>query len=174
MKQLSAILAVLLAATAALAADKFWEQLTPAERAAAGLDQLTAEQQAALDRLAERYVKEGARQAVEVAKVRAKEEGKAEAMAVVMEKKKTTIGLAPREDDETEVVRARIDGDFRGWTGHTTFRLDNGQVWQQDASDSRFFPLMLNPEVEIRPAKLGGWKLTLLKEGLWIHVKRIH
>ena len=158
----------------ALAADKFWQQLTPEERAAAGLEQLTPEQQAALDRLAERYAKEGARHAVDAAWVKAKEEGKAEALAEVKEKKKVTIGLPPREDDETEVVRTRIVGDFRGWTGHTTFHLENDQVWQQESGDNRFFPKMVNPEVEIRPSRFGGWKLTLLKEGLWIRVKRLH
>jgi hypothetical protein len=29
------------------------------------------------------------------------------------------------------VVEASIDGDFEGWDGETTFRLSNGQVWQQ-------------------------------------------
>ena len=154
-------------------ADKFWQQLTAEERAAAGLDQLSAAQRTRLDQLAERYVKEGARQAVAVAQVKAKAEGKAEAIAEVKEQKKITIGLAPREEDETEVVRTRILGDFRGWTGRTTFTLVNNQVWQQEGGDNCFFPKMVDPEVEIRPARLGGWKLTLLKEGLWIRVKRI-
>ena len=150
-------------------ADKFWQQLTAEERAAAGLDQLSPDQRTRLDQLAERYVKEGARQAVAVAQVKAK----AEAIAEVKEKKKITLGLAPREDDEAEVVRTRILGDFRGWTGRTTFTLANNQVWQQEGGDNCFFPKMVDPEVEIRPARLGGWKLTLLKEGLWIRVKRI-
>jgi len=161
----------------AVAADKFWAQLTPEERAAAGLAELTGEQQVALDRLADRYAKEGARQAIEVAKVTAKAEGKvegkAEALATVAEKKKATIGLAPREDDETEVIRTKILGDFRGWNGHTTFQLENSQMWQQTDGESRYFPKMVDPAVEIRPSRLGGWKLTLLKEGLWIRVKRL-
>ena len=70
-------------------------------------------------------------------------------------------------------MRTRILGDFRGWTGRTTFTLANNQVWQQEGGDNCFFPKMVDPEVEIRPARLGGWKLTLLKEGLWIRVKRI-
>ena len=64
-------------------ADKFWQQLTAEERAAAGLDQLSPDQRTRLDQLAERYVKEGARQAVAVAQVKAKAEGKAEAIAEV-------------------------------------------------------------------------------------------
>ena len=154
-------------------ADEFWEQLTPEQRAAAGLERLSPAQREALDQLVAHFAKDGASRAVEVAKEKAREEGRAEARAAAQEKKKATIGLPPREDDETEVVRTRIVGDFRGWTGHTTFTLENGQVWQQETPENRFFPKMVDPEIEIRPSKFGGWKMTLLKEGLWIRVKRI-
>jgi hypothetical protein len=165
-----------LGAQAALA-DDFWDQLTPEQRAAAGVEQLTPEQRAALNQLVGHFAKEGTNKAVavavEVAKEKAREEGRAEARAAAQEKKKATIGLAPREDDETEVIRAHISGDFRGWTGHTLFTLDNGQVWQQETPENRFFPKMVDPEIEIRPSRFGGWKMTLLKEGLWIRVKRV-
>ena len=196
MNRFKAIAFFLALGAQAVAADEFWQQLTPEERAAAGLDQLTPDQRAVLDKLAARYAKEGARQAAEVAKEserravaaakegarraveaakeQAREEGRAEARAAAQEKKKASIGLAPREDDETEVVRTRILGDFRGWTGHTVFNLANGQVWEQASPEDRFFPKMVDPEVEIRPSRFGGWKMTLLKEGLWIRVKRIH
>jgi hypothetical protein len=155
------------------AADDFWQHLTPDERKAAGFDQLSAEQRALIDRLARRFAETQANQAIPVVVEKAREEGRAEARAAALEQKKATIGLAPREDDETEVIRTRISGDFRGWTGSTRFTLANDQVWQQDQSESRFFPLMVDPEVEIRPSRLGGWKMTLLKEGLWIRVKRV-
>ena len=183
MKQLSAIMAVLLAATTAPAAEKFWQQLTLAERATAGLDQLTPAQQAALDQLADRYAKAGARQAVEIVKAEAKaaaeaavkqarEEAKAAAKSEARQKKIENAGLAARDDDE--IIRTRISGDFRGWTGNTTFRLENGQVWQQIDKENRFFPKMVDPEVELVPSKWSGWKMTILKEGLWVKVKRIH
>ncbi len=156
-----------------LAADDFWQHLTPEERQAAGFDQLSAEQRALIDRLARRYAEARANQTIPVVAEKAREEGRAEARAAALEKKKATIGLAPREDDETEVIRTRISGEFRGWTGRTRFTLANDQVWQQDQSESRFFPLVVDPEVEIRPSRLGGWKMTLLKEGLWIRVKRV-
>jgi len=155
------------------AADDFWRQLTPDERKAAGYDQLSDEQRALIDRLARRFAERQANQAIPVITGKAREEGRAEARAEAQEKKKTSIGLAPREDDETEVIRTRISGEFRGWTGRTRFTLANDQVWQQDQSESRFFPLMVDPEVEIRPSRLGGWKMTLVKEGLWIRVKRV-
>jgi hypothetical protein len=156
-----------------LAADDFWQHLTPDERKAAGFDQLSAEQRALIDRLAKRFAETQANQAIPVAVEKAREAGRAEARAAALEQKKATIGLAPREDDETEVIRTRISGDFRGWTGRTRFTLANDQIWQQDQSESRFFPLTVDPEVEIRPSRLGGWKMTLLKEGLWIRVKRV-
>jgi hypothetical protein len=31
------------------------------------------------------------------------------------------------------VVESYIDGDFEGWDGETVFKLDNGQIWQQDS-----------------------------------------
>lgn len=155
-------------------ADDFWEQFTPEERQAAGYGQLTPEQRTLIERMAMRFAEARTKPAVAMAQEKAREAGRAEAEAANLAKKKANIGLAPREDDETEVVRTRIRGEFRGWTGHTTFRLSNDQVWQQDQPEDRFFPLMLDPEVEIRPSRLGGWKLTLLKHGLWIRVKRIH
>jgi hypothetical protein len=154
-------------------AEDFWAQLTPEERKAAGYDQLSPEQRAEIDRLAARFAEKRVRPAIVVAQEKAREEGRAEAQAANLEKKRANLGLAPREDDETEVIRTRILGDFRGWSGRTVFKLANDQVWQQDQSDNRFFPLMVDPEVEIRPSRLGGWKMTLLKEGLWIRVKRI-
>lgn len=166
----------------ALAVDNFWAQLTPGERAAAGVAALTPAQRAALDALAARYAKEGARREVEVVQAasrkevaeaarQAREQAKAEVKAEVRQQKLANAGLAARDDDET--IRTRIAGDFRGWTGSTTFQLENGQTWQQTDRESRFFPKMLNPEVELVPSKMAGWKMTLLAEGLWIRVKRI-
>ncbi len=153
-----------------LATEDFWQHLTLEERAAAGFDQLSAEQRAMIDRLAHRFADT---RSIPLVAEKAREEGRAEARVAEQMRKKASLGLAPREDDETEVIRTRIRGDFRGWTGRTNFPLANDQVWQQDQSEKRFFPLMTDPEVEIRPSRLGGWKMTLLKEGLWIRVKRI-
>ncbi len=173
----------LLGGTLAPAADDFWAQLTPAERAAAGLADLTPAQRAELDRLADRFAKEGARHEVEVVKAEAKkeaaevarqarEQARAEVKAEARQQKIANAGLAARDDDET--IRTRILGDFRGWSGNTVFKLENGQTWQQTDKDNRFFPKMVNPEVELVPSRLTGWKMTLISEGLWIRVKRIH
>ena len=31
----------------------------------------------------------------------------------------------------TDVIESRIDGEFKGWDGETSYKLQNGQVWQQ-------------------------------------------
>lgn len=170
MMRLTFILAFL--ATAGMAGTpSFWQQMTPEQRKAAGVDQLTAAQQAALDAAASDFAREGARKNIETAIARAREEAKAEVAAEQKKQKVANAGLAVRDDDES--IRTRIAGDFRGWTGNTVFKLENGQVWQQTDKQDRFFPKMVNPDVELTPNKLFGWKLTLLAEGLSIRVKRV-
>lgn len=182
MKQLTFLGLFLALAGSVPAAGQFWQQLTPAERAAAGLDHLTPEQKAALDQLAERYAKDGARHEVEVVKARAeaetvaavrqaREEATAEVSTRVRKQKIENAGLVARDDDEN--IHTNIVGEFRGWTGNTTFTLANGQVWQQTDRENRFFPKMTDPEVELMPSKWAGWKIQLAKEGLWVRVKRI-
>lgn len=176
----------LLTASVAAAEPSFWQQMTPEQRRAAGVDRLTPEQQAALDAAAAQFAREGARQEVEVvkaqaqteklaavqqAKALAKEEARAEVKAERKKQAAANAGLAVREDDEA--IRTRIVGDFRGWTGRSVFTLENGQVWQQTDKEDRAFPKMANPEVELVPHRLFGWKMTLVAEGLSIYVKRV-
>lgn len=33
----------------------------------------------------------------------------------------------------TDVIESKIDGEFNGWEGETTYTLVNGQVWQQSS-----------------------------------------
>ena len=172
------------------------------------MEQITPEQQAALDAMVGRYAREGARQQVEVVKAqvaeqsrqeveavksqaaaekaeavrRAREEDKVEAAVAAKRAKEEAkaeqqrrkiaeAGLAVRSDDE--VIHTRIAGDFRGWEGASVFNMENGQVWQQTDKESRFFPKIVNPEVKLTPSQLFGWKMELVKEGLWIRVKRV-
>ena len=39
---------------------------------------------------------------------------------------------------EAETIESRIDGDFEGWDGGTTFKLTNGQVWRQVGNEYTF------------------------------------
>lgn len=35
--------------------------------------------------------------------------------------------------EAVSTIESRIDGEFKGWAGDTTFKLQNGQIWQQAA-----------------------------------------
>jgi hypothetical protein len=51
-------------------------------------------------------------------------------------------------------VESRIDGLFNGWTGSTTFKLANGQVWQQSDYGIRIHA-SLNPQTTIYESASG-------------------
>ena len=168
-------------ATAGAAEAGFWQQLAPEERRAAGLDQLTPEQQAALDQLAGRYAREGAHQVREQAKQEARAEVKQEVRAEVKqemkaEERRREVAMAGLlVDDKETIIHSRIAGSFNGWSGATVFHLENGQTWvQSNKSDTMWLPTMDSPMVEIRASKLGGWKLYLLENGLWLRVRRVN
>ena len=165
------------------------QKSTPEERRAAGLEQLSPEQQAALDGLAERFARVGARQVRE----QARQEVRAEAREEVREEVKQEVrdevkremnaaektravaqaGLPPAEPKDL-TVRSRALGRFNGWSGETVFRLENGQVWvQTDHTDSVWLPTMENPTVEIRRSMMGGWKLYLGGKSPWVRVRRL-
>jgi len=172
MKRSCTVLLILgIVAVANSAEPGFWAQLTPEERKTGGVDQLTPEQQAALDRLAERF----AHRETEPLREQARREARAEArQQVEAEQKVRAVAAAGRSDSETSaIVHARIVGAFEGWSGQTLFRLDNGQVWKQsNASDSQWFPSQQDLEVEIR-RNTSGWKLRLLPRGWEVYVRRV-
>jgi hypothetical protein len=190
------LLGLALIAGTAVARAGFWEQLTPAERRAAGLDRLTPEQQAALNRLAERFlhpstgpVTEATRQAIrEEAKQEVREQVRAEVKQEVREqvraevkqevqaaeRKKAEAQAGLAEAESSNVIRTRIVGAFHGWSGATVFHLANGQIWMQTNNTDRYWvATMQNPEVELRSSQLGGWKLYLLDKGAWVRVHRL-
>lgn len=177
MRKAAVVCCVLVAS--AFARESFWQSLTPEQRARAGLENLSEEQRAALDVLAERYVETQTDRVVHYAREKAiaeaKEEAKAEAKAQLAAEQKANVGLAPKPAaPEADVIRSRLVGKFRGWGPGTSFQLENGQLWTADRhAESRYFPARENVEVEIRPASFGTWKLFLLPEGLWVRVKRV-
>lgn len=169
------VLLALVTGVARAADGDFWRQLTPEERRAAGIDQLSPDQQAALDQLARRYAREGARptpEQVQQVRQEVREEGKREVKAEEKSKEVARAGLPA--DNKDVVVRSRATGKFNGWNGATIFRLQNGQTWvQSDASDRLWLPTMEDPEVEIRRSMLGGWKLYFAGKSYWVRVRRV-
>jgi len=170
MKRLMILGLFLAAGGLTLRAADFWQQLTPEERRAAGVDQLTPEQQTALDRLADRFAGEGARRAADVAKT----ETRAKVEKEMKKREEARVGLdSPK--DAADVIATRITGTFKGWGGKTLFRFENGQTWvQDDASDSYWVPAQPGPEVEVRHSSFGGWKMSLKSNGRWVRVKRVN
>lgn len=51
-------------------------------------------------------------------------------------------------EEISQGMRDRIDGQFTGWDGNTTFHLKSGQVWQQ-RNGSTWSTQMTDPEVLI-------------------------
>ena len=57
------------------------------------------------------------------------------------------------------VIESRIDGEFKGWDGESTYTLTNGQVWQQSPYKYQY-KYAYRPEVLIYPAG-GGHKMKV-------------
>ena len=57
--------------------------------------------------------------------------------------------------DVPEQITARLKGQFRGWTGDTVFRLDNGQVWQQRVGGKYRGKKLTDPEVIVQRGRWG-------------------
>lgn len=70
------------------------------------------------------------------------------------------IGLPPIRSGN-EVVRSRLLGSFRGWSGNTVFRLENGQVWQQTDGGRLAGVNMESPSVTIEKSLFGAWHLSV-------------
>jgi hypothetical protein len=70
-----------------------------------------------------------------------------------------------------DVVESRIEGDFEGWDGDTIFKLDNGQIWQQD-SYAYTYHYAYRPKVLIFKSS-GRYKMKVDGVSGEITVKRI-
>ena len=77
----------------------------------------------------------------------------------------------PREE-ERAVLRAEILPPFRGWSGKTTFRLDNGQVWKQRSSGHHTYTGD-DYRVVISKNAMGFYEMRLLAADRSVGVKRV-
>lgn len=142
-----ALALLLLSASAALCAQSFSsleERMSQRDFENAGLQKLSADELAFLNRwLQERGLSAPAANAAGVA-------GAAD-----------RIGLPPARDPSNEIVRSRLLGSFRGWSGNTVFRLENGQVWQQTDGGRLAGVNLDSPPVTIRKSLFGAWYLSV-------------
>ena len=75
-------------------------------------------------------------------------------------------------EDETDQITSRILGEFKGWSGHTKFQLENGQVWQQ-SSEGLLIVRINNPTVTIKKSFFGTYNLNVEGVNSSIKVRRI-
>jgi hypothetical protein len=137
------------------------ERMTAREFRQAGLDKLSDEELAALNRwIRQRSLAEGE----VVAPVR-----DGARSADVAEDRR---GFNDAGNDEP--IRSRIEGTFKGWEGDTVFVLENGMVWQQSEGGTFRPRTMEDPEVEISQGFLGSvWYLKVEGYNTQVKVQRL-
>lgn len=79
----------------------------------------------------------------------------------------------PPQEMSRETITSTIEGTFKGWSGNTLFKLQNGQQWEQVENDSFSVKALQNPQITIQPGLLGGWLLKVEGYNRSVRVKRI-
>ena len=70
------------------------------------------------------------------------------------------------QPEKAEALESRLAGNFSGWSGRSTFRLENGQLWAQANTDSyEYSPTLHTPAVKIIPASMGTF---------WLEIAGVH
>lgn len=122
------------------------ELMTPEELAASGLNGLSDDQLAVINRWLERFQAGDGTNAV---------------------------STSPAGNTDTPATfRSRIDGEFSGWNGPTRFPLKNGQVWET-RSTRRYSYSAVDPEVEFTRNFLGQYRMRVLETGRSIAVRLV-
>ncbi len=80
-----------------------------------------------------------------------------------------TLQNTTEKAGKADPVQSRIAGRFRGWEGKTLFRLENGQIWQQNDDSSYVGVDYDSPAVRIYPGMLGAFWMEV--EGVNPRVK---
>jgi hypothetical protein len=181
------VLLSLCTATSSMAAPTFEsldKAMTADERVKSGIDSLTAQQREFLNSwLKARYGEPAQVEASEpdTAIVRTPAtsvttEADAQAIETEVERRvaaklaATQTGKDNPKDDMP--LEARLVGDFKGWTGKTVFRLDNGQVWRQ-RSASTYRHKGSDMRVRFEQNWMGGWEMEVLSTGKSVLVKKM-
>ncbi len=83
------------------------------------------------------------------------------------------VGLPPTASESGDRVQSRLLGSFRGWSGNTVFRLENGQVWQQTGGGELAGVNLESPGVTIEKGVFGAWYLRVEGYNSRAKVKRV-
>jgi hypothetical protein len=78
-----------------------------------------------------------------------------------------------REAQQDFEVLTRVTGNFRGWSGETVFRLENGQIWRQRLRSRYTYVGEANPEVRISRNFMGFYKLTVVETNRGVGVSLV-
>ena len=181
------VLLSLCTATSSIAAPTFEsldKAMTADERVKSGIDSLTVQQREFLNSwLKARYGEPAQVEASEpdTAIVRTPATSvtaEAEAQAIETEvERRVAAKLAATQTGKDSPkgdmpLEARLVGDFKGWTGKTVFRLDNGQVWRQ-RSASTYRHKGSDMRVRFEQNWMGGWEMEVLSSGKSVLVKKV-
>ena len=105
---------------------------------AAGLEKLSEDERERLDEFIRKYVSTTSEKVA----------GKAVTEAV-------DEAVKRQEAAPPQIIQSRIVGPFTGYTGRTTFTLENGQVWAQAQRDTGAFKKIDSPPVLILKDNVG-------------------
>lgn len=164
MNKISIILLSLLIASPLSAAEGFSsveEQMTGKEFTAAGLDKLSQSELDALNAWIRSH---------SVATLDAPKGG---AAAVAADSQADRRGLKSDGNNDRTTITSRLVGNFKGWDGQNTFKLENGMVWVQADRDKFYTKEVENPVVIIEPGMFGTWRLHIEGYNSECKVKRI-
>ena len=160
--------------------------MTPQERALSGIDTLTPQQRAFLNQwlnnnlidspAASHYTTSPKAKAPPADETRDGDDAKT--VAIEDEVNRRVAETLAREKVAADKVQsdapfeANVVGDFKGWTGKTVFRLDNGQVWRQ-RSASTYRHKGSDMRVRFEQNWMGGWEMEVLSTGKSVLVKKV-
>ncbi|HEU5077961.1 MAG TPA: hypothetical protein VFT72_02040 [Opitutaceae bacterium] len=152
--------ATVLLAGSAFADTSLKDELSPREFESAGLNRLTPAELANLNRLVRVDREHGSSAARDSERASPQKQNtfSVEGGAAGFGREEKVVRQLDRETPKE--IRSRILGEFKGWTGHSTFRLENGQVWRQ-TDGSSFTARLKDPVVIIRKASLGSYRLKI-------------
>ena len=77
-----------------------------------------------------------------------------------------TLQKVESHPEQDHALESRLVGSFSGWTGRSTFRLENGQLWAQANRESYdYYPTLKSPKITIRPSSFGSY---------WMEIEGVH
>ena len=173
------LLSFVLLAGNTVCAGEFTKNLTPENLRASGLSKLTPEELAQLEVLIEAYKAGAVEKAVEATPppTAATTKARQETRGILPDWVGALVTLKRAENapaKKQQALESRIAGDFAGWNGRTSFKLENGQVWAQVNTDAYpYTPALKSPKVRIFPATFGTFWLEIEGVGQRCRVRPI-